>query len=100
MCDQDLPASLWVEVASIAVYIHSMCHHAILDQNTPEEVFTGEKPDVRHLRVFGCPIYAHVLKEKITKMEPSGKKGIFIGYRETSKSYHIYVPGQRQIKVI
>ena len=32
-------------------------------------------------------------------MEPSGKKGIFVGYSETSKAYCIYVPGQRQIKV-
>ena len=32
-------------------------------------------------------------------MEPSGKKGIFVGYSETSKTYIIYVPGQRFIKV-
>jgi hypothetical protein len=38
-------------------------------------------------------------KEKITKMEPSRKKGIFVGYNETSKAYKIYVPSQRYIKV-
>ena len=32
-------------------------------------------------------------------MEPSGKKGIFVGYSEISKGYRIYVPGQRQIEV-
>ena len=32
-------------------------------------------------------------------MESSGKKGIFVGYSKTSKSYHIYVSGQRQIGV-
>ena len=32
-------------------------------------------------------------------MEPSGKKGIFVGYSETSKAYRIYVPGQRHIEV-
>ena len=95
----DLPASLWAEVASITVYVQNRCHHAILDQKTPEEVFTGEKPDVGHLRIFGCPVYIHVSKEKRTKMEPSGKKGIFVGYSETSKAYHIYVPSQRQIAV-
>ena len=61
--------------------------------------FTGEKPDVGHLRIFGCTVYVHVPKEKRTKMDPSRKKGIFIGYGETSKAYHIYVPGQRQIEV-
>ena len=32
-------------------------------------------------------------------MEPSGKKEVFVGYRESSKAYRIYVPGQRQIEV-
>jgi hypothetical protein len=40
-----------------------------------------------------------VSKEKRTKMDPSRKKGIFVGYSETSKAYRIYVPGQRQIEV-
>ena len=83
MCDQDLPASLFVEASSTAVYVQNRCHHAIRDQKTPEEVFTGEKPDIRHLRIFGFPVYIHVRKEKRTKMEPLGKKGIFVGYSET-----------------
>jgi hypothetical protein len=40
-----------------------------------------------------------VSKEKRTKMDPFRKKGIFVGYSETSKAYRIYVPGQRQIEV-
>ena len=99
MCDQDLPTSLWAEVASTIVYIQNRCHHAILDQKTPEEVFTGEKPDIGHLRIFSCPVYIHVSKEKRTKMEPSRKKGIFVVYSETSKAYRIYIPGQRQVEI-
>jgi predicted Zn-dependent protease len=70
-----------------------------LKDKTPEEVFLGTKPEVGHLRIFGCPIYIHVRKEKRTKTEPSGKKEIFVGYRENSKAYRIYVPGQRQREV-
>jgi hypothetical protein len=44
-------------------------------------------------------MYIHVPKEKRKKMEPSGKKGVFVGYSENSKAYRIYVPGQRQIEV-
>ena len=32
-------------------------------------------------------------------MEPFGKKGISVGYSETSKAYQIYIPGQRYIEV-
>ena len=66
---------------------------------TPKEAFIGVKPEVSQLRIFICPIYIHVPKEKRTKMEPSGKKGTFVGYSETSKDFRIYVPGQRYIEV-
>ena len=57
------------------------------------------KPEIGHLRVFGFPTYVHIPKEKQTKMDPSGKKGVFVGYSETSKAYRIYIPSQRQIEV-
>jgi hypothetical protein len=99
MCDQDLPTSLWAEATSTAVYIQNRSPHAILGDKTPEEVFTGEKTEVGHLRIFRCPVYIHVPKEKRTKMEPSGKKGIFVGYSETSKACRIHVLDQMHIEV-
>jgi hypothetical protein len=51
-----------------------------LKDKTPEEVFSRMKPEVEHLRIFGCLVYIHVPKEKRTKMEPSGKKGVFVVY--------------------
>ena len=38
-------------------------------------------------------------KEKRSKLKPFGKKGIFVGYSETSKAYQIYVLGQKFIEV-
>ena len=40
------------------------------------------------------PVYIHVLE-----LEPSGKKGTFVGYCKSSKGDRIYIPGSRQIKV-
>ena len=93
LCDKDLPPSLWEEVAGTIIYVQNMCHHAILDQKIPKEVFTSEKLDVGNLRIFGFLVYVDVPKEKRTKMEPSGKKGILVGYNKTSKSCCIYVHG-------
>jgi len=42
----------------------------VLKHKTPEETFTGEKPQVSHFHVFGCPVYIHVPNEKRTKFEP------------------------------
>jgi hypothetical protein len=66
--DQDLPNSLWAEATSTSVYIQNKCPHAILKDKTPEEVLSGIKPEVGHLRIFGCPVYIHVPKEKRTKI--------------------------------
>jgi len=57
------------------------------------------KPEVSHLRIFGCLVYIHLPKEKRRKLEPSWKKGTFMRYNETSKVYRIYIPGQCQIEV-
>jgi hypothetical protein len=99
MYDQNLPLSLWAEVSSTTVYIQNRCPCKALEAKTPEEVFTVIKPSVDHLRIFGSPVYVHIPKEKRTKLEPSEKKGTFVGYNETSKAYRIYIPGQKFIEV-
>ena len=33
------------------------------------------------------------------KLDPFGKKGIFVGYSESAKVYRIYIPGQRKIEL-
>ena len=85
--DQYLPMHLWAEAARIVVYVHNRTSHRVLKNKTPEEVFFGKKPEIKHLRKFGCPVYIHIPKEKRTKLDPSGKKGIFVGYTEILKAY-------------
>jgi hypothetical protein len=65
----------------------------------PEESFTEVKPEIGHFKIFGCPVYFHVPKEKRSKLDPSGRKGTFLKYNESSKAYWIYIPSQRQIEV-
>lgn len=66
---------------------------------TPKEAFSSIKPEVGHFIIFGCPVYIHVAKDKRSKLEPSGKKGIIVGYNESSKAYRVYIPGQKQIEI-
>ena len=82
--DQDLPMHLWAKAAKTVVYVQNKSPHKVLENKTPEELFSGEKSEVNHLRIFGCPIFVHVPKEKRTKLDPSGKNGIFVGYSDTS----------------
>jgi hypothetical protein len=97
--DQDLPMCLWEEAAMATVYVKNRLSHSALGLKTPEEMFTGKKPEVSHLKIFGCPVFIHIPKEKRNKLEPSGKKGIFVGYCEVSKAFRIYIPGHHHIEI-
>jgi hypothetical protein len=66
--DQNLPMFLWEEASNTTIYIQNRSPHRILEEKTPEEAFIGVKPKRSHLRIFGCPVYIHVLKEKRMKL--------------------------------
>jgi len=97
--DQRLLKFLWAEAANTLVYVQNQCPHQALGSKTPEEMFTGKKPDVSHFRIFGSPLYFHVPKEKRNKLGASGKKGIFVSYSENTKGYRIYVAGRREVEI-
>ena len=90
---------LRVEATSTTVYVQNCTPDRVIDNNTPKEDFLGEKPEVIHIRIFGFPVYIHIPKEKRTKLDPSGKKGKFVGYSDTSKAYWIYFPGFKKINI-
>jgi hypothetical protein len=90
---------LWGEAVMMAIYVQNKSPHRILKDMTLEEALSGKKPNMENLRIFGCPVYSHILKDKKNKLEPSGKKGIFVGYSDSSKAYRIYILEQHKIKV-
>jgi hypothetical protein len=94
--DQGLPLFLWAEACYTAVYLQNRSPHKAVGSMTPEEAFSGKKPEVGHFRIFGCITYSYVPSEKRTKLEPMAERGIFVGYSETSKAFHIYLPSLRK----
>jgi hypothetical protein len=97
--DQDLPMCLWEEAAMAVVYVHNRLSHCALGLKTPEEMFIEKKPEVSHLKIFGYPVFIHLPKEKRNKLDPLGKKGIFVGYCEVSEAFKISIPGQHHIEI-
>ncbi|XP_047966027.1 uncharacterized protein LOC125210527 [Salvia hispanica] len=55
---------------------------------TPYELWNGRKPNLEHLRVWGCP--AHVLEKDPTKLESRTEVCVFIGYPRGTKAYEFY----------
>ena len=87
--DQDLPMHLWAEATRTTIYVQKRLSHSALGFKTPEDMYIGKKPKVTHLKIFGFQMYVHILKENTTKLDPSGNKGILVGYCEVLKSFSI-----------
>eukprot|EP00253_Pinus_taeda_P031268 PITA_31268 len=76
-----LGQEFWAEAVDTACYLVNKSPSSALEDKTPQEVWTGKKPSLSHLRVFGCDAYVHVPKEKRTKLDSKSEKCLFIGYK-------------------
>jgi len=95
--EKNLPNYFWAEAVATAVYIMNRTHTMAVHGMTPEEKFTGKKPDVSHLRVFGYIAYVHVPDEKKSKLDLKAEKCIFIGYSSEQKGYRCFNPSIRKL---
>lgn len=89
MSDSKCEKRMWAEAVNTAVYLINRSPSKRIPGKTPEELWTGEKMKLHHLRVFGCPPYARVPKDKRDKLEATSKLCIFVGYCEQSKAYRL-----------
>ena len=53
----------------------------------PYEAWFGRKPNLSHLRMFGCSAYMHIPADERYKLCPKTRKCVFVGYCETQKGF-------------
>ena len=99
MSEKNVPHTYWAEAVSTAVYVMNKTPTAAVHDVKPEEKFTGVKPDLSHLKVFGCIAYVHVPDELRTKLDPKAEKCVFIGYSLEQKGYRCYNPLTHKLRV-
>jgi transposase InsO family protein len=92
MNESGLAMVFWGEALAALVYVWNRCPTAALDNATPYELWNGRKPDVSHLRVWGCTAYVHVQKDKRPALHPHYEKCVFIGYPDGYKGWKFYNP--------
>ncbi|KAH9727197.1 hypothetical protein KPL70_008566 [Citrus sinensis] len=64
---------------------------------TPIELWSGRKPSLRHVRIWGSP--AHVLKPKANKMDSRSEVCMFVGYPKGTRGGLFYSPQDRKVIV-
>ena len=83
--ESGLSKRYWAECLAALVHVLNCCPTVSVTDATPFEVWYGKKPDIGHLRVWGCVAYVHIQKDKRPSLGSHMDKCIFIGYPDGYK---------------
>ncbi|CAL8092091.1 unnamed protein product [Prunus armeniaca] len=94
MIEKKMPLEFWDEAINTTVYVKNRCPTKALDKKTSFEAYSGRKPGVKHLRVFGSLCYAHVPTQQRQKLDLASTRCIFLGGLglECTKECDISIP--------
>lgn len=86
--DAGLPNTYWGDAILYSAHIlNRVPTRATNGDITPHEAFTGNKPSVSHLRVFGCKAHVHIPEEKRQKLGVKSLECVNLGYAEHRRAY-------------
>jgi len=79
LSESSLPKYFWADVVSVACYVMNWVLIRLILKKTPYELLNGRKPNIGHLKVFGCKCYImNNGKENLGKFhEKAGCRGIY-----------------------
>ncbi|CAH9074898.1 unnamed protein product [Cuscuta europaea] len=92
---KNMPHVYWGAAVTTAAYILNICPTKRLNGITPEEAWSGIKPTVSHLRIFGSLCYRHIPDEKRRKLSDKSQKLILVGYDPTG-AYKLFDPVEQK----
>jgi len=98
LADAGLGPKMWAEAVVAAVYVMNRSPRAGQDK-TPWEAFTGKRPDVAGLRVWGSKAYALLPAKQQKGMAPKTTVGTMVGYAVGGNGYRVYVPTTKEVVV-
>ena len=85
-----LPKFYWAEAVNTGCYLINRCMIRSVLNKTPYELLKGRKPNLAHLRAFGCVCFIHNNdKDNLGKFDAKSDEGIFLRYSSQSKAYKI-----------
>mmetsp|Transcript_23363 Transcript_23363/g.33516 ORF Transcript_23363/g.33516 Transcript_23363/m.33516 type:complete len:1554 (+) Transcript_23363:3270-7931(+) len=94
----NLQPEYWSWAILHAVYIKNRLPHRAIGC-TPFEAWTGRQPNVKHLRIFGCPVVVRLKGERAAKLDNHTTNGFFLGYTATDKNIYYQDSSSKRIKI-
>lgn len=80
----------WGHCILMVAYIINKFAKKVLNNKTPHEVLLKNTPSYKHLKVFGCLVYAFDSLGKKDKFAEGGRPCVFLHYPVRQKTYKLY----------
>ena len=85
------PKYFWTDAVYTTSYVLNKTLIRPILKKTPYELYRGRKPNISHLRVFGCKCFIlNNGKDNLGKFDPKSDEGIHIGYAINGHAYRVY----------
>lgn len=97
--EMGLPAEFWGEAVRHAVYLLNRLPTRALSGQTPYEAWTKVKPNISHIRVFGCIAHMKIPSIHMKKLDDRSKKVVNLGKEPGTKAYRLYDPITKRVHV-
>lgn len=94
-----MPNYLWGEAIRYSTYLLNIIGTRVLEDKTPYEVLRKKKPNIEHLRIFGCIGYAKIDKPHLRKLDDRLRMLVHLGTEPGSKAYRLLDPQKRKIVI-
>lgn len=97
--EKKLPANLWGEAIRHAIYLLNRLPTHALSRQTPYEVWTGKKPHLEYLRIFGCLAHMKIPGVHVKKLDDRSKPVVYLGKEPGTKAHRLYDPAACTVHV-
>ena len=94
-----LSNGFWIYAVKAKLHTYNVTLVKQADYKTLKELWSGQKLNISHLRVFRCLAWVHILKKRRHKLQPNSRAMIFVGYEPGSKGYQFWDAAHQHFKI-
>jgi hypothetical protein len=87
LIEAKLAFEFWPFAVQYSTYTLNRLPTRRIEWKTPFQLWLGMKPDVKHMKPFGCTMYAHIESSMRNSLQPTSTKCKFLGYAPYQKGF-------------
>ncbi|KAL0334640.1 UNVERIFIED_CONTAM: Copia protein [Sesamum radiatum] len=89
---KEMPKEFWAEAVACAVYLLNRSPTRSLEKITPQEAWSGWKPSVKHLRVFGSIFMFMCRNNKERSLMTGVRRWYFLAMMRAQRGTNVLIP--------